>query len=204
MKTIKLLLFISIPLVLASCNDQSGNKNRDNNNRKDNNKSNSVRDIDTVSQSTLLPVLRFSDQDEDMDFVRDAASGGLMEVELGRLAGEKAVNQRVKAFGEMMVRDHQKSNDELKSIAKGKNMNVPDEMLDKERDMFENLQNESGNDFDKAYMKQMAAAHDKDVALFRKQSEDGKDAELKAFAAKYLPILQMHLDSAKSIRDAIK
>lgn len=205
MKTTKLFLLMAIPVILASCNDQSGNKSRDNNNRKDKNKANSTRDIDTVSQSSFLPFPGiFNDQDEDMEFVRDAASSGLMEVELGNLAGEKAVNPRVKAFGAMMVRDHQKANEELKSIASGKNMNVPDEMLDKERDMVENLQNESGDDFDKAFMKHMVSAHDKDVSLFRKQSEDGKVEELKAFAAKVLPILEMHQDSAKSIRDALK
>lgn len=205
MKTLKIIFLIALPIALLSCNDKSGNKNRDNNNRQDNNKSNSTRSIDTVSKGSMLPAINFRDQqDEENDFVKEAANGGLLEVELGRYAEQNAENPRVKKFGEMMVRDHSKVNDQLKSLASGKNISLPEELDSKHKDTLEDLRKEKGADFDKAYMKNMVEDHEKDIKEFQKIAEDGKDAEIKSFAAKTLPTLQMHLDSAKSIHDAIK
>lgn len=203
MKTFKIFFLMALPLVVLSCNDQ-GNKNRNNTN-KNKNKSNTTRDVDTVSKGSLLPTISFrAQQDEDKDFLKEVASGGLMEVELGKLAEKNAENPRVKKFGAMMVRDHQKVNDELKTLATSKNVALSDQMENKHRDMVEDLQKKQGEDFDKAYMKGMVEDHEKDVDKFQKVAEDGKDPEVKTFAAKTLPTLLMHLDSAKSVKDALK
>jgi putative membrane protein len=205
MKTLRIFFLMIMPVAVLSCNDQSGNKNRDNNNNKSKDKSNSTRDIDTVSKSSMLPAIKFSpQQDDDKDFLKEAASGGLLEVELGRFAEQNAQNPRVKKFGAMMVRDHQKVNDELKTLASGKNITLSDEMDNKHKDMVDDLKKEQGDDFDKAYIKGMVEDHEKDVDKFQKVAEDGKDPEIKAFAAKTLPTLLMHLDSAKSIKEALK
>jgi putative membrane protein len=137
------------------------------------------------------------------DFVREAASGSLMELELGRYAQQNASNERVKNFGAMMVRDHTRANDELKTIASGKNLQVPATMENNHQNTVENLKKEESADFDKEYMKEMVDAHEKDIDRFRKQSEDGKDPDIKAFAAKTLQVLLVHQDSAKSINDAL-
>jgi putative membrane protein len=133
------------------------------------------------------------------DFVNKAASGGLMEVELGRVAQEKAKNQRVKDFGSMMVSDHTQANDELKSIASSKNVTVPAAVMPDEQKHIDELNKKTGADFDKAYMNMMLEDHKKDVAEFKKTSEKSTDADIKNFAAKTLPVLQKHLDSAKAI-----
>jgi putative membrane protein len=205
MKALKIIFLLALPIAILSCNSQAGNKNRDNNNRQNVNKSNSKRDVDTVSKSSMLPRINlFDQQDDDMDFLKEAASGGLLEVELGRYAEQNAQNPRVKKFGAMMVKDHQKVNDELKSLASEKNVTLPAQLEGKHRDMLEDLQKENGADFDKAYMKGMVSDHEKDVDQFKKVAEGAKDPQIKTFAAKTLPVLLMHLDSAKSIHDAIK
>jgi len=145
---------------------------------------------------------RSNDKDVDEDFIREAASGGMLEVELGRYAQQNAQNPRVKQYGAMMVRDHSKANEELRGIASGKNVTISD-IEDSHRRKMTDLQEKSGQDFDEAYMKEMVDDHEKDVDKFKKVAEDGKDPDLKAFAAKTLPVLLMHLDSAKSIRDDI-
>src|SRR4028119_1524790 len=61
----------------------------------------------------------------DGDFILEAASGGLMEVELGRYASTNAASARVKEFGRMMVTDHTKANTQLKAIAGKKNVTLP-------------------------------------------------------------------------------
>ena len=135
----------------------------------------------------------------DSNFIMKAASGGMMEVELGKIARDKAASQRVKDFGNMMVEDHTRANDELKSIASSKNITVPSAMKEDEQKDVDKLSKKSGADFDKAYMKMMLDDHKKDVDEFKKSSEKSNDADIKNFAIKTLPVLQKHLDSAKAI-----
>lgn len=139
---------------------------------------------------------------QDTTFAKEAASGGMMEVELGRLAQQNATNPRVKSFGEMMVRDHSAANDELKRLTTAKNMMLSDSMMKKHMNNVEKLRKLTGKDFDKQYMQMMVKDHTEDVQKFKKQSTDAKDADLKAWAGKTLPVLQTHLDSAKAINQS--
>lgn len=142
--------------------------------------------------------------EEDSKFAVMAASGGMMEVQLGELAQQKAASQRVKDFGAMMVRDHTKANDELKNLAGMKNITVPPAPGEDHMDQITNLSKKSGREFDREYMKMMVDDHQEDIDEFEKCSNNSKDADLKAFAAKTLPVLRTHLDSAKAINDALK
>jgi putative membrane protein len=142
--------------------------------------------------------------EEDSKFAVMAASGGMMEVQLGELAQQKAASQRVKDFGAMMVRDHTKANDELKNLAGMKNITIPPAPGEEHMDHITNLSKKSGREFDRDYMKMMVDDHQEDINEFEKCSNNGKDADLKAFAAKTLPVLRTHLDSAKAINDALK
>ena len=135
----------------------------------------------------------------DHRFAMEAAEGGIMEVELGKLASQKAENPDVKSFAQRMVDDHGKANDELKSIASSKNITLPDEstVKTKHKAMLDRMEKMSGAAFDKAYMADMVKDHNKDVAAFEREANGGKDAELKAFASKTLPTLKEHQKLAK-------
>ena len=61
---------------------------------------------------------------DDNQFVQKAAAAGRMEVEHGRLASQKASNAQVKAFGNMLVKDHTAANQQLMSIAKRKKITI--------------------------------------------------------------------------------
>jgi len=143
-------------------------------------------------------------QENDTKFMMKAASGGMMEVELGQMAQQKAQSQRVKDFGAMMVRDHTKANNELKALAATKNVSVPASMTEEHQEHVTGIGKKSGKDFDKAYMSMMVDDHQKDISDFDNESNNGSDAEVKAFAAKTLPVLRTHLESAKSVNDGIK
>lgn len=135
----------------------------------------------------------------DSTFVMEAASGGMMEVEAGNLAQQKASSQRVKDFAAMMIRDHSKANDELKSMASSRNLMLPDSMMKKHKAHLNAMQRMNGKAFDKHYMDMMVNAHKEDVTKFEKASTSAGDADLKAWAAKTLPVLLMHRDSAQAI-----
>lgn len=128
----------------------------------------------------------------DSTFAMKAASGGLTEVTLGKMATEKASSQSVKDFGQKMVDDHTKANDELKSIASSKNMTLPTSPNAKDQATIDKMSKLSGKDFDKAYVKDMVMDHKTDITLFQKEANSGTDPDVKSFASKTLPTLQEH------------
>ena len=132
-------------------------------------------------------------------FMTKAASGGVMEVQLGQIAQDQAQNQRVKDFGAMMVRDHGKANDELKSIASAKNVTLSDSLMPEHKKHVSEMRSKKGSAFDRAYMSMMVKDHQKDVQEFEKASNNISDGEVKAFATRTLPVLRTHLDSATAI-----
>ena len=134
------------------------------------------------------------------DFVNEAATGGMMEVELGNLATQKAKSQRVKDFGRMMVDDHTNANNNLKEIASRKNIDVPAVITDDQKKDMDKLSKKSGADFDKAYVDMMVEDHKKDIAAFKKAAGSVGDNDIKNFATTTLPTLQKHLDSIQSIK----
>ena len=140
----------------------------------------------------------------DASFMKKAAVGGMAEVEFGKLAQQKASSPAVKDFGARMVQDHSKANDELKELAGKKGVTLPTSLDGKNQKVMDRLQKASGEAFDRAYMSDMVTDHHEDVAEFRKQSTGGKDADVKAFAAKTLPTLEEHLKMAESTKAKVK
>ena len=136
---------------------------------------------------------------DDQKFMKQAADGGMAEVELGQLAVEKAASPEVKKFGQRMVDDHGKANEQLKSIAGRKGVTLPFQPSAKNQAMKDNLSKLAGEQFDNAYMAEMLKDHQKDVAEFRRASESAKDPDVKNFAAQTLPTLQDHLKQAQSL-----
>ncbi len=140
----------------------------------------------------------------DKHFVMEAAQGGMAEVELGQLAQQKASNPEVKQFGERMVNDHTKANDQLKQVASSIRITLPTGLSAKDEALKEKLSNLSGEQFDKTYMEHMVTDHTQDVAAFRHESADGQDAAVKNFASETLPTLESHLKEARKIEPQVK
>lgn len=135
----------------------------------------------------------------DKKFVKDAAQGGLAEVELGRMATEKASSDEVKKFGQRMVDDHTKANDELKQVAQSKGIDIPTGLSAKDKMLKERLSKLSGPGFDRVYMQNMVKDHKQDVADFARESRTGADPAVKDFASQTLPTLKSHLREAEKI-----
>ena len=138
------------------------------------------------------------------DFLTKAASGGMLEVQLGQMAQQKGISQRVKDFGLMMIRDHTKNNEEMKSIAQQKGITLPQTLSDDHQKHYDELSKEKGNDFDKAYIDMMVSDHKGDIDEYKDASEKVTDPAIKAFAKNTIPVLQMHLDSITAIKESMK
>jgi putative membrane protein len=134
-------------------------------------------------------------------FAMAAAMGGMMEVEAGRLAAEKGASDEVRQFGQRMVDDHTKANEELMQLASSKGMTLPTAPDPKHASEVQKLSALSGEKFDREYVKMMVKDHKKDVGEFQKAASRGSDPDLKAFAARTLPTLQEHLQMIQRIND---
>jgi putative membrane protein len=137
-------------------------------------------------------------------FMKEAASAGLMEVELGKIAAEKGSHQRVKEFGKRMQADHSKANQQLKKIASSKGVDLPTQPSGEHKSTMDKLTKLSGAEFDREYMEAMVDDHKEDIEKFQTQADKGKDPELKKFASENLPILKKHLELAQSTEKQIK
>jgi putative membrane protein len=129
-------------------------------------------------------------------FAKEADIGNMMEVELGKVAVKNASNEKVKQFGQRMIDDHTKANDQLKSVAAKENITLPTDLDAKHKAQVDKLSAMTGTSFDRAYMKDMVKDHQQDVAEFQKEANTGTDPGLKSFAGKTLPTLQEHLKLA--------
>ena len=132
-------------------------------------------------------------------FIKDASSAGLVEVELGQVARDKGSSQDVKAYGDRMVLDHGKTNEELKGIAAQKNVKLPLQVERKHTTMIAMLSKLSGPEFDRKYMQTMVKHHAANIARFKRAIRKVKDQDLKAWASATLPVLQQHLQLAKEL-----
>jgi putative membrane protein len=142
-------------------------------------------------------------------FVHDAGVAGTAEVELGRLASERATNARVKEFAQMMVRDHTAASNELKMAVAPYRIDVPAQMDDKHRDLAEKLRGMQGMEFDREYMSAMVDGHEdvKDMLEPRANEQPDQDepaeTAVNGWAKKTLPAVDRHLAMAREIRQEL-
>jgi putative membrane protein len=132
----------------------------------------------------------------DTTFLKKALAGGIAEVEFGRLAVAKASSPGVKQFGQRMIDDHGKSNDQLTQVAATEHISLPQGLSPKDKATKSGLENLSGADFERAYMNEMVRDHKKDVSEFERQSKSAFDQAVRSFAAQTLPTLREHLKEA--------
>src|SRR5260370_5972880 len=128
---------------------------------------------------------------EDKTFVREAATGGMAEVELSKIA-QKSENADVKRFAERMIEDHTKANDQLTSIATGLGVEMPKTVDSEHQRMREKLQTLHGKAFDDQYTRDMVEDHNKAVKLFQQEERSGHNTELKQVSAENLTTLGEH------------
>ena len=131
------------------------------------------------------------------EFVRNAAIGGMFEVQSSQLALKKTQDQDVKQFADRMVKDHTQANDKLKSLAK--NETVPGDLDQPHQQMLQKLQGENGSNFVDTFKQMQVSAHRQTINLFQSYARNGDDQQLKQFAQQTLPTLQQHLQMAESI-----
>lgn len=211
-----------LSIALATAVTIACNGNARNDRAADTNQSNGT--VGTTGEVNRTNVSR-----SDMNFVSDMLADGNAEVELAKMAEQKAASPAVKRFAEMMVTDHTKAGDQLKQIAASYNIQ-PDTTKDndKHKDAMDKLSKLRGADFDREYMKTMVDDHkdavgdlesrvdsnapvkdrlankpDKDTNVKPESSDNHVDASINQWAASTLPTVRHHLDEAKQLNDQL-
>jgi putative membrane protein len=147
----------------------------------------------------LCPLVALSAETADAKFYKDAAEGGIAEVEMGNLAQQKAQSQSVKDFGAQMVKDHSAANKKLKTLALSKNITLPASPSAAQIAVKSKLQSRSAQSFDRSYIRGMIKDHEEDIAEFKKEAATGQDPDARAFATAFLPMLEAHLKQIQAI-----
>jgi len=165
----------------------------------------------------------------DRDFVNGMLSDGMAEVELARLAKDRAASPEVKQFAQMMTEDHTKAGQQLKEVASTYAVPQDAKIDEKHKDLMDKLMKVRGPDFDKAYMNAMVEGHEDAVRTLRSRVDEnrslgdrltGKNPEnpatvkpepagdrvtmaINQWAAEALPVVERHLDRAKQIKENV-
>lgn len=136
----------------------------------------------------------------DRKFMQEAAAGGMAEVEMARVAVERASSDAVRDYARKMIEDHTNANQELMQLASTKGVTLPAGLDAKHRAMLTRLGGLSGAEFDREYVRNAGVkSHERMLKLVQGHARKGRDADARAFAAKMVPAVQMHLDMARQL-----
>jgi putative membrane protein len=138
-------------------------------------------------------------QIQDQLFLRKAAEGGMAEVQFGQLAAQKGNSAEVKQFGQKMVEDHTKLNEQMKPIAVSLGVMPPKHLNKVDQAEYEKLNGLSGDAFDQEYITDMVKDHRKDLHEFRNEESTTTNPELKAVVAQAEQVISQHLSMIQGI-----
>lgn len=197
MKKISSLILISTLFITQSCNNGGNTKDSVDKANNVNEKKDSTSMTDKTKDSVAATTMTVND--DVAKFAVKVANAGMAEVQLGKLAEEKGTSKGVKDFGAMMVKDHTKAGDELKSLAFSKNITLPATVSDDMQKHIDDLSKKTGKEFEKDYVEMMVSDHKDAIDLFEDAAKNSKDSAFKTFAFKTLPTLYKHLGAVKAI-----
>jgi putative membrane protein len=142
--------------------------------------------------------------DYDSEFMTKAASGGMLEVELGKLVLQRAITPEAKEFARHMVNEHTQANAELAQLAQRRKITLPTMMGDDQQDVYKDIAEKQGLPFDRGYLREMRQDHEEDIKLFSEAAQKAGDPGVRAFAGRTLPHLREHLDRATKAEAAVR
>ena len=177
--------------MLLACNDTNDTTESTTNTSMS---TNTVTDANTSTTNTVVT------DEKSSEFLKKVTNSGKAEVQLAKLAQQKATIEAVKNFAAMLERDHTAVNQQVKGLADQRNVALPVTISDDKQKMYNDMDKMKGKAFDKDYISMMIKAHGDGISLFEDTRSNASDIDVKNFADKTLPTLKMHLDSAKAIQ----
>ncbi|KUG06112.1 DUF4142 domain-containing protein [Solirubrum puertoriconensis] len=143
-------------------------------------------------------------QEQDAEFLVEAATNGLLEVELSKLAQSKATRAEVRNLAQQLLRGHSTINTSLRTLAGQKSIVLPESLGGDQQDTYTELAALTGAEFDRRYVEEVADAHNKAEDAFEDMADEAYDGDIRAFAAKYAPVFEEHRKQAEEVEDLLK
>ena len=165
-----------------------------------NTSSNTSTSTNTASDANVSTTNNVVTDEKSSEFLKKVTNSGMAEVQLAKLAQQKATIAAVKNFAAMLERDHTAVNQQVKNLADQRSVAVPTTISDDKQKMYADMEKKTGKAFDKEYISMMVKSHNDGISLFEDTRSNASDIDVKNFADKTLPTLKMHLDSAKAIQ----
>lgn len=185
------VFLIVFAFILLACN----NTNETTESTNTSTSSNTATDATTSTPNTGVVT-----DEKSKGFLTKAANAGMAEVQIAKMAQQKATIDAVKSFAAMLERDHTAVGDQVKSFASQRNVSLPAAPSDDKQKMINDMDKMSGKAFDKDFISMMVKSHNDGISLYEDTKANASDVDIKNFADKTLPTLRMHLDSAKAIQ----
>ncbi|MES2725530.1 MAG: DUF4142 domain-containing protein [Bacteroidota bacterium] len=188
-RTIKIIalgwiLLLALLLVLTSCGDSPQTK-----------------DTKEVAEDHNDAKFASNDAENDAQYLVDAYSIGIYELEASQHAKQKAASNNVKTLASEMVEAHAKMNVSLKSLADKKQVSVPVKLTDDQMKEIKDCSDKKGAEYDKAYIEKIVSDHEKAIKLSEAAAEKAHDPEIRNLFSSSLPALRHHLEMAMAIKD---
>jgi putative membrane protein len=135
----------------------------------------------------------------DAEFVKEASTAGESEIAAARLALKQTRTPAVQRFAQRMIREHSAAGHKLDTVAALKTTAIASAAASNDNGNLASLQGLHDAAFDKAYLRMQVDAHEQAVKLFQAEAQAGQDLDVKQFAARTLPMVQHHLQSARQL-----
>ncbi len=135
----------------------------------------------------------------DQHFLTQAAEDNQAEIQIAQLAQQRGSSDAVKQFAQTLVTDHTQAQNQLQQLAQNYGMTMPTTVNSKDQKEYNRLSSLSGEEFDKAFLKQQVRDHQKDISKFNAEAQRSQDSGIKSFASSMVPALQKHLQMAQDI-----
>jgi putative membrane protein len=158
----------------------------------------------TAGQPNSMPNSQMAPPDggtqlQDKVFLQKASEGGMAEVQLGQLAAQKGNSAEVKQFGQKMVEDHTRLNEQMKPIADTLGVNAPKHLSKADQAEYDKLSGLSGDAFDQEYITDMVKDHRKDLHEFRREETATSNPDLKQAVSQAEQVISQHLSMIQGI-----
>ncbi|MGF7180532.1 putative outer membrane protein [Tunturiibacter psychrotolerans] len=124
----------------------------------------------------------------------------LAEIQIGQLASKQGATEGVKKFGQRLVIDHTRLEDELKPIAAKIGLTPPTELAPGDQTLLGKLQGQSGSEFDDTFIHAMVKGHQEAIQLYKTEETSGQDPTVKNAARYGEPVIAEHLKLAEHLQ----
>lgn len=155
------------------------------------------------TDSATVAAMSSSLSDQDKQFITTAAQAGYDEINAGQ-AASGSQNPKIRAFGVEMIKEHSAMNNDLTLLATKKGITPPTDAGITNQAKGAIFNNLPGKTFDSQYVSQQLSAHQQTLTLLQQEASSGQDADLRAFARKYIPVVERHISELNSLQATMR